>query len=309
MKFFVNSSNRYYIDSSKEYKVFSDKTKKYEKLKFKQVDDSIKNSNKIYNNLLLFPVSDINNLWHLILYMYVTYKYIKNNSLDIDVVYPIIVYKKYMDRIKLNNLLYKDLIFKGLNFNYSKFEEIREIFKQGKYININNLYVSNELINFRSDKLIFNFKNKILNNFGVDMNNKKENKKVTFILRKGIRSISNIDYVKNKLKDFNINYVYLENYSIKEQLKLISNSDVLIGAHGSGLTWSIFMRPKSMLIELFPSEHMNDNYVILCNITNINYVKLCATGEKYGDHIAFGWKNANIILSDKDIDFIKNKIK
>ena len=47
----------------------------------------------------------------------------------------------------------------------------------------------------------------------------------------------------------------------------------------------------------------------LCNITNINYVKLYATGEKYGNHIAFGWKNAHIILGDKDIDFIKNKMK
>tara|TARA_B100001175_G_C19458762_1_gene615370 strand:- start:749 stop:1474 length:726 start_codon:yes stop_codon:yes gene_type:complete len=241
--------------------------------------------------------------------MYVTYKYNKNKNLNVEIIYPIIVYKKYMKRINLSNLLYKDFLFKGLGFNYSKFEEIREIFKQDKYITINNLYVSNELINFKSDKLIFNFKSKILNNFGVDINNKKENKKVTFIMRKGIRSISNMDYVKNKLNYFNINYVYMENYSIDKQLKIVSNSDILIGTHGSGLTWSIFMKPKSTLIEILPNKVLNDNYVILCDISNINYVKLYAQGENFGDHEGFGWKHASIILNDNNIEFIKNKLK
>ena len=91
MKFFVNSGNRYFIDSIKEYKVYSDKTRKYEKLKFGELDNSIKNSNKIYDKVLLFPVTDINNLWHLIQYMYVTYKYNKNKNLNVEIIYPIIV--------------------------------------------------------------------------------------------------------------------------------------------------------------------------------------------------------------------------
>lgn len=45
-----------------------------------------------------------------------------------------------------------------------------------------------------------------------------------------------------------------ENLSIVEQFLLAYMSDVLIGSHGAGLAWNLFMPPSSMLIELIPQN-------------------------------------------------------
>ena len=62
-----------------------------------------------------------------------------------------------------------------------------------------------------------------------------------------IKKIKNRQY-KNQLeieqwaKEYSdkINYVYLEDYSFKEQLEFFVNAKIVVGAHGCGLTWVIF---------------------------------------------------------------------
>ena len=97
---------------------------------------------------------------------------------------------------------------------------------------------------------------------------------ITFILRNGTRTITNIDFVKDKLQSFNIKYIYLENYNIKEQLNIIANTDILIGVHGAGLSWCIFMKNESQLLELYPGNSNTDNYIRWCNIAKIKYKRL-----------------------------------
>ena len=93
-------------------------------------------------------------------------------------------------------------------------------------------------------------------------------------MRKGTREIKNIEYVKENLNN-TINYVYMEDYSKEEQLRLIANTDILIGLHGAGLTWCVFMKKNSQLIELYPGNSNTDNYIRWCKIANVNYKRLC----------------------------------
>lgn len=48
----------------------------------------------------------------------------------------------------------------------------------------------------------------------------------------------------------------LEKYSFGEQVRLLAQTDVLLGVHGSGLNNAIFMRPGSVVIDILPGRMM-----------------------------------------------------
>lgn len=60
--------------------------------------------------------------------------------------------------------------------------------------------------------------------------------------------------VYNKYPDACVNGLLLESVPMKEQLKFIRKTDILIGMHGAGLTHVLFLPKTSGLIELFPQK-------------------------------------------------------
>lgn len=62
------------------------------------------------------------------------------------------------------------------------------------------------------------------------------------------------------------------------QLQTIRNTDVLIGVHGNGLTHSLFLKPGSMVIELFPSGcHLLD-YRMFADLKGLRYYGMSPDG-------------------------------
>lgn len=54
--------------------------------------------------------------------------------------------------------------------------------------------------------------------------------------------------------------VFLENMTIASQMEHMANTDVLIGVHGNGLSWSYIMPPNGAIIELWPNVPYNANF-------------------------------------------------
>ena len=52
-------------------------------------------------------------------------------------------------------------------------------------------------------------------------------------------------------------------------MQIAVETDVMIGMHGNGLTWSAFMAQKSALVELWPSFPYNGNYAHFAGRGNI----------------------------------------
>ena len=306
MKLLITTdSNNILTDNDKSIvSCFTEYGMKFSNIPLFNLQHDIKNSNITHNELLLIPMTHINNIWHLMHHIFITYKYLKKNNIVCDTIYPIFFKGFYERQGIISECTYNDLIFKGLGFDYNKFKNNYDIFKQNKYINVNNIYHVNERINFHNEPLFDNFKKSILNNFDIKY---KINsiKKITFILRHGTREITNIHYVKNNLQSYNINYVYLENHSVKEQLEIIANTDILIGVHGAGLSWCIFMKNGSILIEMYPGNSNTDNYIRWCKIANINYKRLCInmTTGNVND-----FRNATVNINDNQLQSIQSNI-
>eukprot|EP00672_Neobodo_designis_P024625 CAMPEP_0174837668 /NCGR_PEP_ID=MMETSP1114-20130205/6901_1 /TAXON_ID=312471 /ORGANISM="Neobodo designis, Strain CCAP 1951/1" /LENGTH=508 /DNA_ID=CAMNT_0016071739 /DNA_START=73 /DNA_END=1596 /DNA_ORIENTATION=+ len=78
--------------------------------------------------------------------------------------------------------------------------------------------------------------------------------RVTFIDRRGkTRRLSNVPEIIamiNRDPAFNATAVALETIPIREQLRLMTNTDLLMGMHGNGITWLQFLAPGSVVAEL-----------------------------------------------------------
>lgn len=304
----LNNGNIYTNPYNKNYiKCFTEYGLKYININIHKLENTIKISKEL-DTIILIPFTHINNIWHLIHSLFILFKYIKKNNLNIDEMYPIFFDNFIHRQGNLLDMHYKDLIFEGMGFSYDLFKEKYNIFLNKEAIKVNkNIYVSTDSINFNNEPLFQDFKKYIINNFKlIYSNNYINNKKnITFILRRGTREITNINFVKEELKQYNINYIYLEDYDVKEQINICLNSNIIIGVHGAGLTWSIFMNSNSLLIELYPGNSNTDNYIRFCNIAKINYKRLSVNITK-GNVNEF--RSATVNLNKQHINKIKQMI-
>ena len=71
------------------------------------------------------------------------------------------------------------------------------------------------------------------------------------------RLIVNEVELLNTLAPYGFERVEFDLLTLREQVLLASSADAIIGAHGSGLTHTIFMPPKSLFIELFSPRYIH----------------------------------------------------
>jgi hypothetical protein len=253
------------------------------------------------DNLLLTHFTHITNIWHLLHQLFICYKFLKLNNLNIKNMYPIF-FDGFIER--QGNLLecrYKDLIFDGMGFDYEIFKKIYENFNINNKINVNKLSVLNSIsLNFQNEPMMNDFKKYIFKNLNLKHKSERNN---LFIMRRGTREITNMDDIKKKLK--NIEYVYLEDFPVKKQIEMYMNANKVIGVHGAGLAWCVFMSEGSTLIEMYPGNSNTNDYIRWCNITKVNYKRVSiniTTGN------ARDFRNATVNLDNNQINILKKII-
>ncbi|XP_052800607.1 uncharacterized protein LOC128231618 [Mya arenaria] len=86
--------------------------------------------------------------------------------------------------------------------------------------------------------------------------------------------------VQKQFPNANLTGVILEQMSMKAQLENMSNTDILIGMHGAGLTHVLFLPPHAVVLELFPEYYGT--------MATLNYFE---TFSHWRNLTYFGWQN------------------
>ena len=73
------------------------------------------------------------------------------------------------------------------------------------------------------------------------------------------RSTPNLKNIKELLNGFDYKFVYLEDESLINQIKLFSESDFIIAQHGAALSNIIFCNKNTVIIEIKPHKKKYDN--------------------------------------------------
>ena len=160
---------------------------------------------------------------------------------------------------------------------------------------------------------ITNYKELIFQHFNI-LNSEPNltNPQILILLRKSkSRNIINIqeiiNYINNTCLFCQIKAVFFESLSIKQQIEFSSNSTIIIGAHGSGLSNVLWLKNsnktfKSYLIELLPYNYWcRDWYESASNLTNVIYKKIESKRIENNDEKCFESKELCLISNCHDL--------
>jgi hypothetical protein len=78
------------------------------------------------------------------------------------------------------------------------------------------------------------------------------------------------DKIIEVLKTFHFKIVFAEELTYAEQVQLFYNAQVVVGAHGAGLTNILFGR-NLQVIELHPADMVRSHYFMICKASNFDY--------------------------------------
>lgn len=95
--------------------------------------------------------------------------------------------------------------------------------------------------------------------------------------RAGKRRILNMDELADALEPLGFTTYELEALSIPEQIELFYDADVVVGAHGAGLTNVLFC-DRARIVELFPAWYVLPHYYYLSLSLGHSY-RYCVTEE------------------------------
>lgn len=119
-----------------------------------------------------------------------------------------------------------------------------------------------------------------------------------YITRKSAKSrrVLNEKDLVEKLISLDFKVIDMRSLSIREQISLFSQTNIVVSPHGAGLTNIVFMREGSHLIEMFPMNQINDCYFELSSFSGLRYD--CIIGQDSDENSDFNC----------DVDLITSKV-
>ncbi|MBN1689045.1 MAG: glycosyltransferase family 61 protein [Candidatus Omnitrophica bacterium] len=82
------------------------------------------------------------------------------------------------------------------------------------------------------------------------------------------------------LRSLGFETVDLENILIHDQIALFRSAEIIVGAHGAGLSNLVFCGPQAQVIELFSPAYVNGCYWALAEQVGVRYAYLLGEGQR-----------------------------
>lgn len=130
-------------------------------------------------------------------------------------------------------------------------------------------FISNHYSGFLPPVVLKFIRNGIWNGYGV----KEEPVKSRIYISRDKatkRRLLNEDRIIEVLQAFKFTTVYAEDLIYAEQVQLFYNAEVVVGAHGAGLTNILFGR-NLQVIELHPADMVRSHYFMICKACSFHY--------------------------------------
>lgn len=139
--------------------------------------------------------------------------------------------------------------------------------------------------------------------------NKEEPLAITFIDRRTKRKLINqdqyIERLKSELPHVDINVVDFATLSFKEQLRIVQDTDILIGVHGAGLTHEMFLQPGSTVVEILPPNVDHKGFRNLANQLGHRYFRTHGTKNTSSSEPS-NWQEEDVFVEeDRFVELVR----
>ena len=148
-------------------------------------------------------------------------------------------------------------------------------------IKVSNLYaVKIPIVGAYNEPFLSNMRSLFLKNINVEV--KKTPFRKIYISRKKAtrRKISNEDELVALLDRYEFESVFLEDYEIQDQIKLLQETKIVVSCHGAGLTNILFMQPDTKVIELKANNNDYWCFFSLARLANLKYSYLLCESDR-----------------------------
>ncbi len=179
-----------------------------------------------------------------------------------------------------NSFQRESLLYYGVNMDSLLSQQAVRSIKYTNFIGIVNVRIMKKMSYSIPNGLI-------LSNINYVKHNNSSMIDVLFVSRRlsGSRFIINEDFIVDALsqitmngKLLNIKLLYPENEKWIDQLRIFSQSSIIIGSHGAGLSNIIFAHNCVSVIELTNWQFINNSFKSICDILNIKYSNVTESG-------------------------------
>ena len=174
-------------------------------------------------------------------------------------------------------------IFNKFNFIYYDTSKNNYIFYNSTYLthpdnrcivtDIVNKKILSAKVRLADSKEYKKLLNSLRKEVHFNLNFQKKYPKFILISRKNAlrRRLLNEEELYLNLKNFGFKLLEFENYPIDEQIKFSMNSSIMLGYHGAGLTNLIFMKKKSLVIEIRNKFYNHPHMEMFARAQNIKF--------------------------------------
>jgi hypothetical protein len=122
------------------------------------------------------------------------------------------------------------------------------------------------------------------------------------------RRVLNEESIIKLLKPYGFSTVYLETMTVTEQINLFHHAEIIIGAHGSGLSNIAFCKPNTKIVEIFSPNYVHTCYWILSEHIQGDYYYLIGTGERPPEFTDPNAVHQDIQVDDSDFKKILERL-
>jgi len=102
---------------------------------------------------------------------------------------------------------------------------------------------------------------------------KYDQKKRLYLSRKDAltrRVLNEVELIET-LKYYNFEFIELSNISIKDQINLFSNSEIIVGPHGGAFSNIVFCEENTNIIEFMPVTYTSYCFLIISKLISLNH--------------------------------------
>ena len=100
--------------------------------------------------------------------------------------------------------------------------------------------------------------------------------KKLYIQRKSTsaRALKNEEELRHSLESMGYETAALEDYEIKDQIRMVSEAEYIVGAHGAGLAFTVFCNQRAKVVELCESPTTEyKHYYHIAHILKHNFIR------------------------------------
>lgn len=141
-----------------------------------------------------------------------------------------------------------------------------------------------EIHSCEDSALVRTFASRVLNVYDIPSHNQpREGSQIimTFIDRASTRVLVNhqeyFEEIKSSFPHVTIESVDFAAIPFSEQLKVLRQTDILVGVHGAGMTHGIFLRPRSTMVEILPPDLNFKGFRNIASLMGHTYVRAHAS--------------------------------